>query len=396
MNLPNFKQLGIRDRCFVSTQLFVVFLFLFPTNVYGGSRAVTYIGNYEVTTEDSGIKKETVRVAGTMGKVIKSREKNINTRDLPGPWKYTYITTDAQGSTRQELSESAISSGTSIPKANTYYAYGTPIPSSSSSAGSITLNAQKQIVEDTYTGQKKDEETGLMYYNARYYNPQTGLFIQADSVDDGLNKYQYVASNPVNNTDPSGNRMIDHEGGGGSSPAKPSSSGLQLSGITNLTGTAPSIGTTVTMGHTTMGYNDSNPGGALEDDAMINMGLGIAGAGLAGGTIGVGIAYVAPIVAGSPAVATVIAKGAVVMGIVDTASTASACITGDTDCMLDAMTPAVPLAFLGNLKNLIPRGRSMDVILDTPPTFYKSAKTTGGGNAQNENHQRQASYLIRM
>lgn len=44
-----------------------------------------------------------------------------------------------------------------------------------------------------------------MFYNARYYNTATGIFLQADSVDDGLNKYQYVAGNPVNNTDPSGN-----------------------------------------------------------------------------------------------------------------------------------------------------------------------------------------------
>jgi len=38
-----------------------------------------------------------------------------------------------------------------------------------------------------------------MYYNARYYDPTLGLFIQADSVDDGLNKYQYVANCQVPN-----------------------------------------------------------------------------------------------------------------------------------------------------------------------------------------------------
>lgn len=116
---------------------------------------------------------------------------------------HAYYTTDAQGSTRQEVSENQLrqtsSSGTSSsarPKPNSYYAYGSPVN---------PLNPQSQKVEDTYTGQKKDEETNLMFYNARYYNPNTGIFLQADSVDDGQNKYQYVAGDPVNSTDPSGN-----------------------------------------------------------------------------------------------------------------------------------------------------------------------------------------------
>ena len=179
--------------------LVLLIIFYSPT-VYASERAVTYIGNYEVT-ESEEIKKEVVRVAGGMGKVVKSREKNIKTRDIP-QWEYKYITTDSQGSTRQELTENNIQTNT-IPKPNTYYAYGSVIQSAS--VGSRVLNAQTQVVEDTYTGQKKDEETGLMYYNARYYNPQTGLFVQADSVDDTPNKYQYVASNPISNIDPSGN-----------------------------------------------------------------------------------------------------------------------------------------------------------------------------------------------
>ena len=219
MNLPNLKQDLLRTRVLVLRPWFlgtllVIFL-LIPTQAY--ARTTTYIGNYEVTTEDNGTKKETVRVAGTMGKVVKSRETTQNNRAVEKTWNYSYYTTDQQGSTRQEISESVITNTpvtpirqpaekqSSIPKPNTYYAYGTPISSHPELVSGSVLNAQKQVVEDTYTGQKKDEETNLMYYNARYYNPQTGLFIQADSVDDGQNKYQYVAGNPINNTDPSGN-----------------------------------------------------------------------------------------------------------------------------------------------------------------------------------------------
>jgi RHS repeat-associated protein len=54
------------------------------------------------------------------------------------------------------------------------------------------------------------DETGLVYMNARYYDPQLGRFISADVVvpasenPQALNRYTYVYNNPVSNTDPTG------------------------------------------------------------------------------------------------------------------------------------------------------------------------------------------------
>ncbi|MBI3852883.1 MAG: hypothetical protein HY298_21725 [Verrucomicrobia bacterium] len=65
-------------------------------------------------------------------------------------------------------------------------------------------------VSNRYTGQVLDEDTGLYYYNARYYDPELGRFIQPDSMVPGaanpqnLNRYSYVNNNPLNLTDPSG------------------------------------------------------------------------------------------------------------------------------------------------------------------------------------------------
>ena len=63
----------------------------------------------------------------------------------------------------------------------------------------------------TYTGQVSDETlTGLMFYNARYYDPLLRRFISPDTIvpDSGnpqsLNRYSYVRNNPVNRADPSG------------------------------------------------------------------------------------------------------------------------------------------------------------------------------------------------
>lgn len=61
-----------------------------------------------------------------------------------------------------------------------------------------------------YTGQEKDQETGLNYYDARYYDPHLQRFTQPDTYTQNvynpqdLNEYSYVLNNPVRYTDPTG------------------------------------------------------------------------------------------------------------------------------------------------------------------------------------------------
>jgi len=58
-----------------------------------------------------------------------------------------------------------------------------------------------------FTGQEFDEETGLSYYDARYYNPELGRFISVDPAGldaSDANFYRYVNNNPVTFVDPTG------------------------------------------------------------------------------------------------------------------------------------------------------------------------------------------------
>ena len=57
-----------------------------------------------------------------------------------------------------------------------------------------------------FTGRQFDEEAGLFFYRARYYDANKGRYLQRDPLgyEDGLNLYEYARSNPVNWLDPRG------------------------------------------------------------------------------------------------------------------------------------------------------------------------------------------------
>jgi RHS repeat-associated protein len=98
--------------------------------------------------------------------------------------------------------------------------------------GSVRWTSGTVATARGYTGQYRDD-TGLLYYNARYYDPGLGRFISADTIVPGsgpltvapndsvaasswaaggggpanpqdLNRYSYGLNNPVKHTDPTG------------------------------------------------------------------------------------------------------------------------------------------------------------------------------------------------
>src|SRR5574340_1504510 len=61
-----------------------------------------------------------------------------------------------------------------------------------------------------YTGQREEAELGLYFYNARWYDPSLGRFIQPDSLVPNpgnpmdWDRYAYVKNNPKEYNDPTG------------------------------------------------------------------------------------------------------------------------------------------------------------------------------------------------
>jgi RHS repeat-associated protein len=79
-------------------------------------------------------------------------------------------------------------------------------------------NARSQTGESAnvfgFTGHEKDEETGLYYFKARYYDPTLGQFLTQDAFEGmtdtppSLHKYIYAYGNPTVWVDPDGNKSI--------------------------------------------------------------------------------------------------------------------------------------------------------------------------------------------
>jgi len=98
-----------------------------------------------------------------------------------------YFTKDHLGSTT-----ALTDSKGALVERETYDAYGNTVGSAKTRYG--------------FTGRESESLTGLLYYRARFYDPQLGRFISEDPINlgGGINFYAYVAGNPVNLVDPLG------------------------------------------------------------------------------------------------------------------------------------------------------------------------------------------------
>jgi RHS repeat-associated protein len=98
-----------------------------------------------------------------------------------------YLLSDGLGSIRQAVDENA-----ELIAYHEYDPYGNPIS-----------NLQSPTSPYGYTGEWWEAEVGLLHLRARWYQPETGRFLNRDPLFN-MAQYGYASGNPINRVDPSG------------------------------------------------------------------------------------------------------------------------------------------------------------------------------------------------
>jgi RHS repeat-associated protein len=163
-----------------------------------GSESYTYDADGERVKKVAG-SVTTVYLAGLREEVVGGAVKHYyifngqtTVMYTSSPSAFTYLTNDHLGSA---------SVATSQTQAKTQQEF--------DPWGKVRTGGTFTATSINFTGQRLDG-TGLLYYHARMYDPLLGRFVSADTIvpnlkqPQQLNRYTYVANNPLKNTDPTG------------------------------------------------------------------------------------------------------------------------------------------------------------------------------------------------
>lgn len=136
------------------------------------------------------IREESANTAGVLGiKVLTDIPGGLGRFEAGSPERL-YSLKNHIGNTMV----TALSSGTYYRDVFDYFPYGVQ--------DKLTVGSADKV-RDAFTGKELDDELGLYYFGARYYDPEVGVWISPDPVNQFANAYAY-GSNPTNTVDPDG------------------------------------------------------------------------------------------------------------------------------------------------------------------------------------------------
>jgi RHS repeat-associated protein len=145
---------------------------------------------YEEEKEASAATSVYSETVYAFGRHFALEEGTLDAGGTPSPSERHYLHTDHLGSV-----VAATDASGAVVWTNEYTPFGS--------------SAEEEKRKDKYarfTGKGYDEEAGLYYFNARWYDAETGRFTTEDPIRDGWAWYAYAAGNPMRYTDPSGLR----------------------------------------------------------------------------------------------------------------------------------------------------------------------------------------------
>ncbi|MCY1012048.1 RHS repeat-associated core domain-containing protein [Nannocystis pusilla] len=172
-----------------------------------------YVGSWETyrehkninTTNDLDLDRETLHVHDDHGRVCLIETKTVDAgAPVVAPANVArYQYSNHLGTANLELDDVA-----EVISYEEFHPYGTSSYRAANSA--IEVSAKRY----RYTGQERDEETGLAYHGARYYAPWLCRWIAADptGIVDGIARYTYVSCSPIRFHDPDGTRKVTTPG----------------------------------------------------------------------------------------------------------------------------------------------------------------------------------------
>jgi RHS repeat-associated protein len=167
---------------------------------------------------------------------------------------------------------------------------------------SEAFNETQSPSERRFTGQRAHDELGLYHYQARWYDPVLGRFLQPDSIVpesqgvQALDRYAYVNNSPVRYTDPTGHWL--DEGYGQCECGEETNSSLPKH--TGIKGEESSLPFDSTLGGNldkpSTGPDNSQIEKTENPPNPIGIGLGVVvmSIGVSGFAIGIGVAFEDP------------------------------------------------------------------------------------------------------
>jgi RHS repeat-associated protein len=153
----------------------------------------------------------TVFVYDANGKLVSEYSSDLNSVQ-----QVSYLTDDSVGSPRIITNENG-----AVTSRKDFAAFGDEVTSPQRVGGPLGNGYDPPNIRQDYTGYQKDEETGLEYAQARYFNPQHGRFTTVDPLTASasirnpqtFNRYSYALNSPYKFSDPLGLAPCDSQDG---------------------------------------------------------------------------------------------------------------------------------------------------------------------------------------